>query len=99
MFVSLFCRKKPITSCPKCGEEISLDDCFKDKAVENELKTATIKCINQDCPWEGSGQYYKVAEYCDVVGLKWMFRCYIIYNIIDFVLSVQGTFLESQGAL
>ena len=54
---------KSKTSCPKCGEEILLDDCFKDKAVENELKTTTIKCINQDCPWEGLGRYYKVLLY------------------------------------
>ena len=47
-------------ACPKCGEEISLNDCFKDKAAENELKTATIKCTNQDCPWEGPSQFYKV---------------------------------------
>ena len=47
-------------ACPKCGEEISLNDCFKDKAAENELKTATIKCTNQDCPWEGPSQSYKV---------------------------------------
>ena len=70
IIVPLFCRKKLIISCPKCGEEISLDDCFKDKAVENELKTAIIKCTNQDCPWEGPGQYYKVAKLCDVVVLS-----------------------------
>ena len=51
---------KLIFSCPKCGDDISLDDCFKDKAAENELKSATIKCINQDCPWEGPGKFYKV---------------------------------------
>ena len=48
-------------NCPKCGEEISLDECFKDKAAENELKTATIKCTNQDCPWEGPGKFYMVS--------------------------------------
>jgi hypothetical protein len=49
-----------IFKCPKCSEEISLDECFKDKAAENELKTATIKCTNQDCPWEGPGKFYMV---------------------------------------
>ena len=57
------CRKRHLP-CPKCGEEISLDDCFKDKAAENELKTATIKCTNQDCPWEGSSKFYKVSRVC-----------------------------------
>ena len=47
-------------TCLRCGEEISLEECFKDRAAENELKTAIIKCANQDCPWEGPGQYYKV---------------------------------------
>lgn len=50
-----------IMTCPKCGEEISLDDCFKDKAAENELKSATIKCANQNCPWEGPSKFYKVC--------------------------------------
>lgn len=50
-------------ACVKCGEEISLDDCFKDRAAENELKTVTIRCANQDCPWEGPGQFYKVQKY------------------------------------
>ena len=54
--------KKTIFNCPKCSEEISLDECFKDKAAENELKTATIKCINQDCPWEGLGKFYMVLK-------------------------------------
>ena len=53
--------KKTAISCPKCGEKISLEDCFKDKAAENELKSATIiTCTNQDCPWEGLGKYYVV---------------------------------------
>ena len=62
--ISMFgcCRKKFIFACPKCGEEISLDECFKDKAAENELKSATIKCTNQNCPWEGPGKFYKVAQ-------------------------------------
>ena len=58
--VCLSHRKKLTLVCPKCGEDISLDECFKDRAAENELQTATIKCINQDCPWEGPGKLYKV---------------------------------------
>ena len=54
------CSKKTIFNCPKCSEEISLDECFKDKAAENELKTATVKCTNQDCSWEGLGKFYMV---------------------------------------
>ena len=55
-----YSSKKTIFNCPKCSEEISLDECFKDKAAENELKTATIKCTNQDCSWEGLGKFYMV---------------------------------------
>ena len=58
-FVTFF-SKKPKVTCLKCGEEIALDDCFKDRAAENELKNATIRCTNQDCPWEGPSQFYKV---------------------------------------
>ena len=58
----LYHRKKTAINCPKCGEEISLDDCFKDKAAENELKSATLECTNQDCPWEGFGKYYMVRS-------------------------------------
>ena len=62
MYVCMYvCSKKLNFNCPKCAEEISLDECFKDKAAENELKTATIKCTNQDCPWEGPGKFYVVS--------------------------------------
>ena len=47
-------------NCPRCGEEITLDRLFRDKAVERELKTTTVKCSNQDCPWKGLGECYKV---------------------------------------
>ena len=53
--------KKSSLTCPRCGEEVALNECFKDRAAENELKTATIKCSNQECPWEGPGQFYKVT--------------------------------------
>ena len=56
--------------CPKCGEEILLDECFKDKAAENELKSATIKCINQDCPWEGPSKFYKVYSFSGKINLN-----------------------------
>ena len=56
-------------NCPKCSEEISLDEYFKDKAAENELKTATIKCTNQDCPWEGLGKFYMVAIHADLIDI------------------------------
>ena len=61
VLILLHCSKKTRKTCPKCGEEISLNECFKDKAAENELKAATIKCTNQDCPWEGLGRFYKVG--------------------------------------
>ena len=75
------CRKKLRIPCPKCGEEISLDECFKDKAAENELKTATIKCTNQDCPWEGPGKYYKVNSlYCNCVYIRYS-RMWVLCHI------------------
>ena len=58
----MVCSKKTVTlKCPKCAEEISLDECFKDKAAENELKTTIIRCTNQDCLWEGPEQFFMVS--------------------------------------
>ena len=65
------CSKKVNFNCPKCAEEISLNECFKDKAAENELKTATIKCTNQDCPWEGPGKFYVVST---CTALSWGYK-------------------------
>ena len=48
--------------CPKCSEDVSLDECYQDEAAENELKTATIRCANQDCPWEGPGIFFRVSK-------------------------------------
>ena len=53
--------KKKTLKCPKCAEEISLDECFKDKAAEKELKTTTIMCTNRGCSWEGLGQFFMVS--------------------------------------
>ena len=53
--------KKKILVCPEFAEEISLEDCFKDKSAEKKMVTGTIKCTNQDCPWEGPGQFYMVS--------------------------------------
>ena len=47
-------------NCPCCGEEITLNRLNRDRAAERELKTTTIKCTNQACPWIGPGQSYKV---------------------------------------
>ena len=57
----MHCSKKASLACPRCGEEVVLNECFKDRAAENELKTATIRCTNQYCPWEGLGKFYKVT--------------------------------------
>lgn len=53
--------KQSSITCQRCGEKVLLNECFKDKAAENELKTTTVKCRNQECPWEGPGQFYKVS--------------------------------------
>ena len=47
-------------NCLHCGEKITLDELFRDKAVEREFKTTTINCTNQNCPWKGLGKCYKV---------------------------------------
>jgi len=34
--------------------------CFKDKALQQELAKVTLKCRNEGCPWEGLLENYKV---------------------------------------
>ena len=49
-------------TCPKCNSVVELSECFRDRAVELELKNSIIKCINPSCPWEGEGTYYQVLS-------------------------------------
>ena len=85
-------RKNAVVVCPKCREEISLEECFKDKAVENELKTATIKCTNQDCPWEGPGEFYKVSFLLQL-------ECATDYSLIALIIMALYLHAEAHGDL
>ena len=55
----------PVSDQPRYGSSggssIAYQRVKKDKAAENELKTATIKCTNQGCPWQGPGRFYMVS--------------------------------------
>ncbi len=46
--------------CSSCSEENIVANCFRDKAVEYELRNTTLKCLNQSCPWEGESMFYQV---------------------------------------
>ena len=46
--------------CPSCGEVNTLENCFRDGAVEYELRNSTLKCLNPSCPWEGESRFYQV---------------------------------------
>ena len=83
--------KKATLKCPKCAEEISLDECFKDKAAENELKTATIKCTNQGCPWQGPGRFYMVST--KVTGL-WLYLFYACSILTDCQVAISSSIAE-----
>jgi hypothetical protein len=45
--------------CPKCGEKIVLQECFPDKALQQELTTLVLRCGNKDCSWKGLLNSYK----------------------------------------
>ncbi|XP_064401635.1 TNF receptor-associated factor 2-like isoform X2 [Halichondria panicea] len=45
--------------CSSCNEENIVANCFRDKAVEYELRNTTLKCLNQSCPWEGESRFYQ----------------------------------------
>ncbi|XP_064401644.1 TNF receptor-associated factor 3-like isoform X2 [Halichondria panicea] len=45
--------------CLSCNEENIVANCFRDKAVEYELRNTTLKCLNQSCPWEGESRFYQ----------------------------------------
>jgi hypothetical protein len=49
--------------CPLCEAEVSVTECFRDRAVTMELKKATIQCTSPDCPWQGRSDEYKVGMF------------------------------------
>ena len=57
----IFCRAQKKFICSSCNEENIVANCFRDKAVEYELRNTTLKCLNQSCPWEGESRFYQVS--------------------------------------
>ncbi len=57
----IFCRAQKKFICSSCNEENIVTNCFRDKAVEYELRNTTLKCLNQSCPWEGESRFYQVS--------------------------------------
>ena len=47
--------------CPVCNAENFLSDCFRDRAVEYELRNSTLKCLDPSCPWERESRFYQVC--------------------------------------
>ena len=56
----MHCRNRKLFECPVCNTNNSLSDCFRDRAVEYELRNSTLKCLNPSCPWEGESKFYEV---------------------------------------
>ena len=62
--VIIYCviyRNQSTFNCPVCGEENIVENCFRDRAVEYELRNSTLKCLNPSCPWEGESRFYQVC--------------------------------------
>ena len=78
--------------CSSCSEENIVANCFRDKAVEYELRNTTLKCLNQSCPWEGESRFYQVIfSFVELVYIKIIFtmRCHdtITRELIPFCRS------------
>jgi hypothetical protein len=54
------CSAGSMFICPLCETEVSVAECFRDKAFTMEFKKATIQCTSPACPWEGKSDEYKV---------------------------------------
>jgi hypothetical protein len=46
------------TRCPGCGDQISPEQFFPDKAATRELNLLSVSCPNDDCQWEGPYSEY-----------------------------------------
>jgi hypothetical protein len=44
--------------CPGCGDQISHEEFFPDKAATRELNTVSVSCPNEGCKWEGLYRQY-----------------------------------------
>ena len=55
-------RSKKTLMCPKCAEEISLEDCFKDKATEMEFQKKTVWPSNVPTKTDLGMQFYNYDE-------------------------------------
>lgn len=62
-FSVLLERKDSVFYCRRCEHYVPLDDTFKDRAVQNELKRALFPCFNPSCLWIGSNTDYRVFNY------------------------------------
>ena len=55
------CSNAAKFACVKCKAEISMEECFQDRAATMELKKATLQCISPGCSWQGSSEEYLVS--------------------------------------
>ena len=57
-----FSRPDKKVVCKKCGQEVSIGELFRDKAVERDLKRESFPCIHRGCSWRGSHADYRVSQ-------------------------------------
>ncbi len=62
MYCTHYCRNVAAFKCVKCKTDVYVDDCFKDRAVTNDLRKATLECISPGCSWKGSSNEYQVRR-------------------------------------
>ena len=47
--------------CSKCSTVTSLEDLFRDKAVEKDLIEVSFPCTHEHCTWQGKNLEYRVS--------------------------------------
>ena len=63
-FFYFSCKKSIV--CNKCSTVTSLEDLFRDKAVERELREVLFPCTYKHCTWQGKNLEYRVSCSTDI---------------------------------
>ena len=48
--------------CSKCSTETSLENLFRDKAIERDLRKVSFSCTHKHCTWKGINLEYRVIK-------------------------------------
>ena len=75
-------RDKKKVVCSKCGTEVLLEDLFRDKAVERDLKRLEFPCIYKQCTWTGINLEYRVIHCNFKLSKENLYNCISFRNTL-----------------